>query len=69
MFIYFVFERQIGKDGDIERLSVELAELQKAKRQMMDLVEQKDAAIQEKNALIQSYLDKIVSLKETFVTF
>lgn len=57
----FVLGWQIGKDGEIERLSVESAELQKSKRQLLELVEQKDAEIQEKNATIQSYLDKIVS--------
>lgn len=53
---------QIGKDGEIERLSLETVELHKSKRQLLELVEQKDAEIREKNATIQSYLDKIVSL-------
>lgn len=57
---------QIGKDGEIERLIVELKELQKSKRQSLELLEQKDAEIQEKNSTIQSYLDKIVSLTMLF---
>ncbi|ONK76779.1 uncharacterized protein A4U43_C03F32060 [Asparagus officinalis] len=56
---------EIGKDGEIERLSMELAELQKSKRQLLALVEQKDAEIRERNATIQSYLDKIVNLTES----
>lgn len=52
---------QIGKDGEIERLTLEVAELQKSKRQSLELVEQRDAEIRERNATIQSYLDKIVS--------
>lgn len=58
---------QIGKDGEIERLIVELNELQKCKRQSLELLEQKDAEIREKNSTIQSYLDKIVSLTMVFL--
>lgn len=58
---------QIGKDGEIERLMVELNELQKCKRQSLELLEQKDAEIREKNSTIQSYLDKIVSLTMVFL--
>lgn len=58
---------QIGKDGEIERLIVELNELQKSKRQSLELLEQKDAEIREKNSTIQSYLDKIVSLTMVFL--
>ncbi|XP_073117973.1 nuclear-pore anchor [Elaeis guineensis] len=56
--------KAIGKDGEIERLSLETVELHKSKRQLLELVEQKDAEIREKNATIQSYLDKIVSLTD-----
>lgn len=56
--------KAIGKDGEIERLTVELNELQKSKRQSLELLEQKDAEIREKNSTIQSYLDKIVVLTD-----
>lgn len=52
---------QIGKDGDVERLSIEVSELHKSKRQLLELVEQKDMEISERNATIKTYLDKIVS--------
>ncbi|XP_020091201.1 nuclear-pore anchor isoform X3 [Ananas comosus] len=55
----------IGKDGEIERLTLEVAELQKSKRQSLELVEQRDAEIRERNATIQSYLDKIVNLTDS----
>lgn len=61
--MFFCFKLQIGKDGEIERLTVELTEMQKSKRQSLDLLEQKDAEIREKNTTIQNYLDKIVSFK------
>lgn len=38
----------------------EVSESQKAKRQMMELVERKELEIGEKNAMIKIYLDKIV---------
>lgn len=53
-------KKQIGKDGDIERIATEKNELRKSNRQLMELLEQKDAEISEKNATIKSYLDKIV---------
>ncbi|XP_057958216.1 nuclear-pore anchor [Malania oleifera] len=56
--------QSIGKDGEIERLSTETSELHKSKRQLMELVEQKDLEISEKNATIKSYLDKIVNLTD-----
>lgn len=40
---------------------MEVSELHKSKRQLLELVEQKDVEIGEKNVTIQSYLDKIVS--------
>uniref|UniRef100_A0A2N9IPR7 Uncharacterized protein n=1 Tax=Fagus sylvatica TaxID=28930 RepID=A0A2N9IPR7_FAGSY len=51
----------IGKDGEIERLTMEVSELHKSKRQLIELVEQKDLEISEKNATLKSYLDKIVN--------
>ncbi|XP_019183396.1 PREDICTED: nuclear-pore anchor isoform X2 [Ipomoea nil] len=54
----------IGKDGEIERLSTEVSELHKSKRQLMELLENKDLEISEKNATIKSYLDKIVTLSD-----
>ena len=52
-------------DGDVERLKVEVAEQHKSKRQLLDLVEQKNIEISEKNALIKSYLDKIVCISSS----
>ncbi|KAK1303866.1 hypothetical protein QJS10_CPB11g01703 [Acorus calamus] len=49
----------IEKDGEIERLSVEVSELHKSKRQLLELVELKDAEIGDKNGLIKDYVDKI----------
>ena len=40
---------------------MEVSELHKSKRQLLELVEQKDTEISEKNVTIQSYLEKIVS--------
>ncbi|KAK7842226.1 nuclear-pore anchor [Quercus suber] len=51
----------IGKDGEIETLATEVSELHKSKRQLIELVAQKDLEISEKNATIKSYLDKIVN--------
>lgn len=51
----------IGKDGEIERLATEVSELHKSKRQLIEMVAQKDLEISEKNATIKSYLDKIVN--------
>ncbi|XP_059298950.1 nuclear-pore anchor [Lycium ferocissimum] len=56
--------QSIGKDGDVDRLSTEASELRKTKRQLMELVEQKDLEISEKNSSIKSYLDKIVHLTD-----
>ncbi|KAI4323302.1 hypothetical protein L6164_022918 [Bauhinia variegata] len=54
----------VEKDGEIERLKNEVGELHKSKRQLIELVEQKDLELTEKNATIKSYLDKIVDLSE-----
>ncbi|KAI9161249.1 hypothetical protein LWI28_015729 [Acer negundo] len=54
----------IGKDGEIERISTEVSELHKSKRQLMGLVEEKELQISEKNATIKAYLDKIVNLTD-----
>ncbi|XP_062158169.1 nuclear-pore anchor isoform X2 [Alnus glutinosa] len=56
--------QSIGKDGEIERLTMEVSELHKSKRQLIELVEQKDLEISEKNATMKSYLDKIVKLSD-----
>ncbi|KAJ0098747.1 hypothetical protein Patl1_19770 [Pistacia atlantica] len=56
--------QSIGKDGDVERLSTEVAELHKSRRQLMEMVEQKDLVISEKNATIKTYLDKIINLTD-----
>lgn len=56
--------QSIEKDGEIERLTREASELHRSRRQLMELVEQRDLEINEKNATIKSYLDKIVNLTE-----
>jgi len=45
-------------------LSTEVKELQKSKRQLVELVGAKDAEISEKNSTIKIYLDKIMDLTE-----
>ncbi|KAH1237392.1 Nuclear-pore anchor [Glycine max] len=54
----------VEKDREIERLRTEVAELHKSKRQLLELNEQKDLELSEKNATMKSYLDKIVRLSE-----
>lgn len=39
---------------------MEVSELHKSKRQLIELVDQKDLEISEKNSTINSYLDRIV---------
>ncbi|KAI7748396.1 hypothetical protein M8C21_013914 [Ambrosia artemisiifolia] len=56
--------QSIGKDGEIERLSREVSELQKSKSQLLQLIEHKDLEINEKNSSIKGYLDKIVALTD-----
>ncbi|KAL3625105.1 hypothetical protein CASFOL_031773 [Castilleja foliolosa] len=54
--------QSIEKDGETERLKREASEVHKSKRQLMELLEQKDLEVSEKNATIKSYFDKIVNL-------
>ncbi|KAL6196869.1 hypothetical protein ACLB2K_032482 [Fragaria x ananassa] len=54
----------INKDSEIEMLKTEVSELHKSKRQLMEIVEQKDEDISAKNVTIQSYLEKIVKSAE-----
>ncbi|OMO78486.1 putative Nucleoprotein TPR, partial [Corchorus capsularis] len=56
--------QSIGKDGEIERLTMELLEVRKSKKQFLDIIEQKDSEISDKNTAIKTYLDKIVSLTD-----
>lgn len=55
----------IAKDGEVERLKIEISELHKSKCQSLELIEQRDAEIKEKDDIIQSYYNKIVNLAET----
>ncbi|URE35469.1 Permease family [Musa troglodytarum] len=64
---YQLHLKAIAKDGEIERLSLEAAEHNKSKRHFLELLEQKDAETREKNATIQSYLDKIINLTDNAV--
>lgn len=43
--------------------------MHKSKRQLIEMVEQRDLEISEKNATIKSYLDKIVSACVTFAIY
>ncbi|CAA7062079.1 unnamed protein product [Microthlaspi erraticum] len=56
--------QSIEKDGEVERLTTEMSELHKSKRQLMELLEHKDSEISEKNSIIKSYLEKIVKLTD-----
>ncbi|KAM0927209.1 hypothetical protein ACQ4PT_003280 [Festuca glaucescens] len=51
----------IAKDGEVERLKVEISELHKSKCQSLELIEQRDIEIREKDGVIQSYHDKILN--------
>ncbi|KAM0019898.1 putative nucleoprotein TPR/MLP1 [Helianthus debilis subsp. tardiflorus] len=62
---HLIYLQSIGKDGEIERLSLEVSELQKSKSQLLQLIEHKDLEISEKNSSIKGYLDKIVALTDT----
>ncbi|CAL5055819.1 unnamed protein product [Urochloa decumbens] len=55
----------IAKDGEVERLKVEISELHKSKCQSLELIEQRDAEIKEKDGIIQNYYDKIVNLADS----
>ncbi|KAF0932600.1 hypothetical protein E2562_010474 [Oryza meyeriana var. granulata] len=55
----------IAKDGEIERLKVEISELHKSRCQSLELIEQRDAEIREKDGIIQNYHDKIVNLADS----
>ncbi|ESW21145.1 hypothetical protein PHAVU_005G045700 [Phaseolus vulgaris] len=56
--------QSVEKNREIERLRMEVGELHKSKRQLIELNEQKDLELSEKNATMKSYLDKIVHLSE-----
>ncbi|OMO68924.1 Tetratricopeptide, MLP1/MLP2-like protein, partial [Corchorus capsularis] len=56
--------QSVAKDGEIERLKTEVSELRKSKRQLLDMIEQKDLEIADKNAAIKTYLDKIINLTD-----
>uniref|UniRef100_A0A165YAK9 Uncharacterized protein n=1 Tax=Daucus carota subsp. sativus TaxID=79200 RepID=A0A165YAK9_DAUCS len=62
------YMQSIEKDGEIERLNTEASEFHKSKRQLLELLEQKDIEISEKNVTMKSYLDKIVNLTENAAT-
>ncbi|KAI3730621.1 hypothetical protein L1987_61793 [Smallanthus sonchifolius] len=49
---------KIGKDGEIERLSLEASELQKSKSQLLQLIEHKDLEINEKNSSIKELVKR-----------
>ncbi|GJP70929.1 hypothetical protein CLOP_g1822, partial [Closterium sp. NIES-67] len=55
----------IQGDGERERLKAELAEAQTSRRDIVDVIERKNLEIDEKNASLKSYLDKIVALTDS----
>ncbi|WCJ28442.1 nuclear pore anchor [Euphorbia peplus] len=57
--------QSIGKDGEIERLTLEVSEAHKSKRQLAELMERKDSENSEKSSTISNYLDKIVNLTDS----
>eukprot|EP00250_Pteridium_aquilinum_P020517 c24845_g1_i1 orf=374-6757(+) len=56
--------KSMEQDSDRERLSCELNEARKAKRELLEVIEQKNAEATEKNTYIKGYLDKIVFLSD-----
>ncbi|CAN6457286.1 unnamed protein product [Victoria cruziana] len=56
--------KDVTKDSEIEKLSLQVSELHKSKRQLLEVIEQKDIEINDKTALAKSYLDKIVKLTD-----
>lgn len=54
----------IKHNSATERLSFEVGELVKAKRELLDVVEQKNLELEEKNASIKTYLNKVVELTD-----
>ncbi|RDY07361.1 Nuclear-pore anchor, partial [Mucuna pruriens] len=61
--------QSVEKDREIERLRTEVEEFHKSKRQLLELNEQKDLELSEKNATLKSYLDKIVSFSAFWCWF
>ncbi|KAL4293697.1 hypothetical protein S83_062924 [Arachis hypogaea] len=56
--------QSVEKDREIERLRTEVSELHKSKRQLIELNDQKDLQLSEKNASNKRNLEKIVHLNE-----
>ncbi len=54
--------QQMKHHSTTERLSFELGELSKSKRELLEVVEHKNAELDEKNATIKSYLTKVVGV-------
>ncbi|BBN02351.1 nucleoprotein TPR [Marchantia polymorpha subsp. ruderalis] len=54
----------IKHESDMERVSFELSEARKSRRELLDVVEQKNIELDEKNSSIKSYLEKIVILTD-----
>ncbi|GBG81737.1 hypothetical protein CBR_g33916 [Chara braunii] len=52
----------VRRDGEAERHQVEIAELHRGKRELLELTEHKNAELDEKNSSIKAYLEKIVAL-------
>ncbi|KAL3677732.1 hypothetical protein R1sor_020688 [Riccia sorocarpa] len=54
----------IKHESDLERISFELNEAKKSRRDLLDIVEQKNTELEEKRSAINAYLEKIVTLTD-----
>lgn len=61
--------QQIKHHSTTERLSFELGELSKSKRELLEVVEHKNTELDEKNALIKSYLTKVVGVFASLLSY
>lgn len=59
--ILYVFWKQIKHNSTTERLSCEVGELSKIKRELLEVIEHKRLELEEKNSSIKTYLNKVVS--------
>ncbi|XP_031477595.1 nuclear-pore anchor isoform X2 [Nymphaea colorata] len=56
--------KDVTKDSEIEKLSLQVSEMHKSKRQLLEMIDQKDIEINDRAALAKSYLDKIINLTD-----
>lgn len=61
--------QQIKHHSTTERLSFELGELSKSKRELLEVVDHKNTELDEKNASIKSYLTKVVGVFASLLSY